>query len=288
MQHFNQNIINLYGDKGKNWLHSLPKLIQEYAKDWHLTQLKPFENLTYNYVLSAVQNTKPVVLKVSPDIESLRKEADALRAFNGHSCVKFYAENDDALLIERAIPGQSLKNYFNLRDEEAIYIASDLITKLHKAPLPIENQFPHISDWLALLDQDLNIPSEYLQKARDLKNHLLETSPKNVLLHGDLHHDNILSHSNDWIAIDPKGIIGDPAYEIAAFIRNPIPDLLTIRNAKEIIEKRIQVFAHILKTPSQRIAQWNFVQAILAWAWALEDDCDPLYFKKFTEICNIY
>ncbi|MDP3533052.1 MAG: aminoglycoside phosphotransferase family protein [Alphaproteobacteria bacterium] len=283
MQHFNQNIINLYGDKGKNWLHSLPKLIQEYAEDWHLTQLTPFNNLTYNYVLSAVQNTKPVILKISPDIESLRKEANALRAFAEHSCVKLYAEKDDALLIERAIPGQSLKNYFNLRDEEAIYIASDLITKLHKAPLPIENQFPHISDWLALLDQDLNIPSEYLQKARDLKNHLLETSPKNVLLHGDLHHDNILSHSNDWIAIDPKGIIGDPAYEIAAFIRNPIPDLLTIPNAKEIIEKRIQLFAHILKTPSQRIAQWNFVQAVLAWAWALEDDCDPFYFKKFTE-----
>ena len=283
MQHFNQNIINLYGNKGKNWLQFLPKLVQKYAEDWHLTQLTPYNNLTYNYVLSAVQNTKLVVLKISPDIASLKKEANALRAFNGHSCVKLYAEKDDALLIERAIPGQSLKNHFSLRDEEAIYIASDLIPKLHKASLPIENQFPHISDWLTLLDQDLNIPSKYLHKARDLKNNLLETSHQNVLLHGDLHHDNILSHANDWVAIDPNGIIGDPAYEIAAFIRNPIPDLLTIPNAKEIIEKRIQLFAYILKIPPQRIAQWSFVQAILAWAWALEDGCDPLYFKKFSE-----
>lgn len=152
--------------------------------------------------------------------------------------------------------------------------------------MPTENQFQHISHWLAILDQDINIPPTYLQKAHNLKNHLLSTSSKEVLLHGDLHHDNILSHKNSWIAIDPKGIIGDPAYEIAAFIRNPIPDLLMMSDPKDIIEKRIHLFADLLKISSQRIIQWNFVQSALAWAWSLEDKCDPSYFKNFTELSH--
>jgi streptomycin 6-kinase len=287
MKQFNQNIINLYGDKGKKWLRSLPNLVEKYAEEWHLTQLKPFSDLTYNYVLSAFQNTKQVVLKISPDSEAIRKEANALIAFQGHSCVALYALKNDALLLEQAMPGQSLKNYFNHHDEESIHITADLIIKLHKASLLIEGQFPHISDWLALLDKELNIPVKYLQKARDFKKHLLETSTKNVLLHGDLHHDNILSHGNDWVAIDPKGVIGDPAYEIPAFIRNPIPDLLMIPNAKKIIENRIVCFSDILKTSPKHIAQWNFVQSVLAWAWALEDGCDPSYYKKLTELCDL-
>lgn len=287
MKQFNQNIINIYGDVGKKWLQSLPKLVQKYAEEWHLTQLKPFNDLTYNYVLSGYQNMKQVVLKISPDIESLKKEANALIAFQGYSCLILYASKNDALLLEQAMPGQSLKNYFNHRDEEAIHITAALITNLHKASLPIEGQFPHISDWLTLLDKDLNIPMQYLQKARDYKNYLLKTVPKNVLLHGDLHHDNILSHGNDWVAIDPKGVIGDPAYEIPAFIRNPIPDLLMIPNAKKMIENRIKLFADILKISSERIVQWNFVQSVLAWAWALEDGCDPNYYKKFTELCDL-
>jgi streptomycin 6-kinase len=123
-----------------------------------------------------------------------------------------------------------------------------------------------------------------LHKARQLRDELLESSAKAVLLHGDLHHDNILQQGDDWIVIDPKGVIGEPAYEVAAFIRNPIPELLALNNAVTVISDRITRFAEILEIPERRILDWCYVQAVLAWAWALEDGGDGSYFKQLTEI----
>ena len=77
----------------------------------------------------------------------------------------------------------------------------------------------------------------------------------------------ILSKSNDWIIIDPKGMIGDPAYEIAAFMRNPIPELLSQSNIIELMHRRIKSFAHILNMDEKRIAQWSFIGTILAHIW---------------------
>ena len=110
------------------------------------------------------------------------------------------------------------------------------------------------------------------------------TSSKPVLLHGDLHHDNILQNGDGWVVIDPKGVIGEPAYEVAAFIRNPIPGLLALNNASSIISHRIARFAEILELPERRILDWCFVQAVLSWAWVLEDGCDEAYFKQLTQV----
>ncbi len=124
----------------------------------------------------------------------------------------------------------------------------------------------------------------YLQKARKLREQLLQTSELDVLLHGDLHHDNILQNGDDWLVIDPKGVIGQPAYEVAAFIRNPMPELLNHADAPNIIHKRINRLATILELPSQRILDWCFVQAVLSLVWAIEDGCDTSYFEQLTKI----
>ena len=104
------------------------------------------------------------------------------------------------------------------------------------------------------------------------------------MLHGDLHHDNILQTANNWVVIDPKGVIGEPAYEVAAFIRNPIPELLNHADAPNIILNRITRFSEALKLSERRIIDWCFVQAVLAWVWALEDSCDTTYFEQLTKI----
>ena len=126
------------------------------------------------------------------------------------------------------------------------------------------------------MDKDWNTSHGNLQKARKLARKLLKTAGPDVFLHGDLHHDNILQNGNDWLAIDPKGVTGEPAYEVAAFIRNPMPDLLNIHNTVEIIQNRITSFANFLDIPAKRIIDWCFVQAVLVWFWALE----PHLFKK--------
>ena len=187
-------------------------------------------------------------------------------------------------LLERAIPGISLKNYFPNKDQEAIEIACKIMKKLHQASIPEHHNFPHIRDWLSTLDKDWNIPVGYLQKARWLRDQLLTSSDADVLLHGDLHHDNILQDSDNWTVIDPKGVVGEPAYEVAAFIRNPVPELLEQGNAVDIIQSRIAAFSEALQIPISRITDWCFVQAVLSWVWALEDKCDAKYWKEMMSV----
>jgi streptomycin 6-kinase len=284
MKAFEQNIINLYGEKGRQWLDDLPSLIAQVAKIYELSNLKLVNNLSYNYVLSGFQGSQPIILKLGLDIDGFKREAAAMMAFSGFGVVQVFSENAGLLLLECAVSGVSLKSYFPENDDEAINITANVIKRLHKTPIPSAYTFPHIKDWLVALDKNWNISAQYLQKARRLRDHLLKTSTKKILLHGDLHHDNILQNGDDWLVIDPKGVIGEEAFEVAAFIRNPIPELLNHNDALNIIHNRISRFAEILELPSQRIFDWCFVQAVLAWVWAIEDGCDDTYFKNLTEL----
>ena len=293
MKAFETNIINLYDEKGQQWLDDLPKLITQVEATYGLSNLKPVNNLSYNYVLSGLQGPQQIILKLGLDIDGFKREAAALMAFEGSGVVQVFSENTGLLLLECAVPGVSLKSYFPEKDDEAINITANVIKRLHQVPIPSPHQFPHVKDWLAVLDSDLKIPASTLQKARELRDQLLKTAGPDILLHGDLHHDNILQNGNDWVVIDPKGVIGEPAYEVAAFIRNPIPELLNHADALNIIHNRVTRFAELLELPSQRILDWCFVQAVLSWVWAIEDlspealaqgdGCDDAYSKNLTE-----
>lgn len=284
MNVFHSNIKNIYGARGIEWLRSIPKLVDDITAKLGLTTLKPVPNLSYHYVASGFQGETPIILKLGLDIEALKKEAFALKCFENHGAVRVKFEDDGLLLLERALTGISLKSYFPKQERESIEIACKVMQRLHQATFPHKHFFPHIKTWISALDKDLDIPLNYLKRARDLRDQLLASSGSDMLLHGDLHHDNILQNGKTWRAIDPKGIIGDPAYEVAAFVHNPIPELLTQDNAIPIIQKRISIFAEILNLPIDRIASWSFVQGVLAWAWALEDNCDVNYWARLTKI----
>lgn len=73
------------------------------------------------------------------------------------------------------------------------------------------------------------------------------------MLYGELHHGNILQNDNDWLVIDPKGVIGGPAYEVAAFIKNPMSVLLNLDNSQKVIRNRVKRFVELLELLSQRI-----------------------------------
>ena len=170
-----------------------------------------------------------------------------MKALTGYGAIDIIDSTNEALLLACATPGKSLKDYFPKQDQEATEIFCHIVTKLHQAPLFQNYHFPHIRDWLSALDKDYNLPETYLKKARILKEQLLKTAAPSVFLHGDLHHENILSNSSEWIVIDPKGVIGEPAYEIGVFIRNPMPNLLNTVDPISTIEKRIILCANLLK-----------------------------------------
>lgn len=266
---FKSNILNLYGSLGESWLRGLPTTVSSIALRYGLAELAVVNNLSYNYVVSGFKDITPIILKLGLDTPALEREAAALKAFAGFGAARVLASEDGMLILERAIPASSLKTYFPDRDSEAIQIACTIIKKLHKAS--IDHSLPHIRYWLAALDKNWDIPPHFLQKARELRDKLLLSATGDILLHGDLHHDNILQDGTTWMVIDPKGVIGEAAFELAPFIRNPIPELLDSDKASSIIERRITTFAKILGIEETRIRDWCYVEAVLSWAWNLED-----------------
>jgi streptomycin 6-kinase len=269
MSTFHSNIISIYGEKGKAWINELPRLVAAISSRLDLRDLIEITNLTYNYVLSGFQGDNPIILKLGLDHEALTREVFALKCFAVYGVVKVLAENDGMLLLERAVPGTSLKNYFPNRDQESIEIACKVMKKLHKANIPITHNFPHIKDWLTALDRDWPIPDAYLKKARKLRDQLLKMSSADALLHGDLHHDNILQNGNDWLVIDPKGVIGSPINEIWAFVMD--------------IERDIPFIAQYFNFRTQDVFNWYFVHVILAACWNLEDNIDASLFLGLAE-----
>jgi streptomycin 6-kinase len=116
MSTFQSNILNIYGEKGKAWIDELPELISAISSRLDLRDLKEVANLTYNYVLSGLQGDNPIILKLGLDYEALTREAFALKFFARCGAVKVLAEDKGMLLLERAVPGSSLRGV----DDEAI------------------------------------------------------------------------------------------------------------------------------------------------------------------------
>lgn len=246
---FRNNIVDLRGEQGQKWLESLDDIVQNLAKKWNLSHLKAFSNLTYNYVLSGYQNGNvPVVLKVGIENDLLQKEAEMLRFFANYGAVTLIDSCDGALLLQRCVPGYSLTNYFPNDEENSIEIIANVIKKLHSASLKQNmSTVTPLKELLNDLYQLSNVAENYVAKARDFSESLLKTTTKNVVMHGDLHHDNVIydESAQSWKIIDPAGVIGDPTYEYTSFMINPIDKIWKRDNALSIIENRIQKFAQI-------------------------------------------
>lgn len=102
MSIFENNIITIYGESGREWLKRLPEQVQQLELNWELSHLTPLENLTYNYVLSGLRGDIPIILKLGPNASDLGREANALDAFNGFGGVSILDRQDNALLLQRA------------------------------------------------------------------------------------------------------------------------------------------------------------------------------------------
>lgn len=269
MNKFEDNVIKLYKDQGSEWLDKLPSIVSGLAKEWNLTSLVPVDNLSFNYVLSGFQNDQPVILKISFKQEDLEREVDALRCFSGFGGAAVLEYQDNAVLLKKAMPGESLKNYLPNRREEALLIACGVAKKLHQSSIKKNNSFLTIEERFSYLDRDWDIPKDHLQRAREFKEEILKASAEKVLLHGDLHHDNIVSDYNGWLVIDPKGVIGYPINEVWSFVQDLETDLPII--AKE--------FNFDIKT----LAKCYYTHLVLAACWNVEDNLDPKSFLKLAD-----
>lgn len=281
-ENFARKVSAFHGEEGLAWLKRLPTILTNCERRWELTFAAPFayQSYAYHYIAPATRsNGQAVVVKVHAPTDEFAQEAEALRLYDGHGAVRLldYDMDDRALLLERLQPGTPLITLAD--DEEITSYAAGVMLKLWR-PIPANHPFPSVADWgqgFLRLRQRYDggsspFPMALLTEAESLYAEMSASMTEQVLLHGDLHHENILAAEREpWLAIDPKGLVGEPAYETGALLRNRLPDMHDLAQARNILARRIDILAERLDLDPTRIRNWAVAQVVLSLWWTIED-----------------
>lgn len=279
---FSKRIVGAFGERGADWLQILPQILDDLSSRWQIRIEDPFPDMAYNFVAPGFRkHGAPVVVKVGVPNSELAHEIGALRAFDGHGVVALLEVLPEygAFLLERLLPGEPV---LHVDDETATSIAGEVMRQIWQSGI-LKGDFPSVSDWakgFPRLRERFGggtgpFPKKLVETAEALFRDLLSSMDETILLHGDLHHWNILSADREpWLAIDPKGVLGEPAYEVGAWLRNPFPQILTIDQPEKVIARRLDQFADQLMLARDRMLGWGIAQAVLAAWWSFEEDRD--------------
>jgi streptomycin 6-kinase len=274
---FVQLMRDVYGTEAANaWFQRLPSFLEECAERWQLKLLPPFENLSFHYVAPAIRaDGTPVILKTSEFSDEFEHGLAALRLFDGRGIARLleFDEEKKVMLLERLQPGTMLEELVPEQDEQATSILASVMRQLWR-PAPTKHTFPTVEQ----LGQGLTqlrahyaggygpFPARLVDEAIDLFATLSASAPRIMLLHGDLQHHNILRSGDTWLAIDPKGVVGDPGYEVGASFYNPMPRILEVPDLERMLARRVAQLSEELGMERARIRSWGLAQCMLnAW-----------------------
>lgn len=262
---------------GAEWLGRLPRLATECAEEWHLRLGPAFDSGNVSLVLAAERaDGLPAVLKINfPDEES-EHEADALDHWEGVGAVRLLEHDPGrrALLIERCLPGTTL---WQLRDEEeANRIAATVLRRLWRPPPPGYAFRPLAGEAFRWAEE---LPREWALMDRPFEQGLIEravaavlelvpTQGELVVVHQDFHGGNVLRAEREpWLAIDPKPLVGERAFDAASLLRDRREALTRDPAAGRRIRHRLDQLTAELGLDRERLRGWGIVHA-LAWGFS--------------------
>jgi streptomycin 6-kinase len=263
---------------GADWLERLPELVAACAEQWSLRVLRAFQPAHISLVLAVERaGGAPAVLKVNfPEPES-EHEADALALWRGDGAVLLLEHDRDAraLLVERCDPGTQL---WAVDDEdEANRIAAGVLRRLWRQP-PAGHGFRRLDAEAARWADEL--PRGWEAAGRPFERLLLDAAvsscrelaqdqPEQVVLHQDFHGGNVLRAAREpWLAIDPKPLLGERAFDPASLLRDR-RWLLREPGAARRIRRRLDLLSADLGLDRERARRWGIVHAL---AWGVSGD----------------
>jgi streptomycin 6-kinase len=276
---FIERMYKLHGKQGAAWTEALPGLVDDCASRFGLSLELPFSNLTYNFLVRVkLRDGMPAVLKASCMKDELSREVRALLAFKGRGAVHVLNQDEEwgVALLERAEPGTPLSIIMD--DACATNIFCEVFRRLH-LPAPTGSLYPSMRQHFAAIEryrQRLNdgniavsLPESWVDIAEECLSYLVATTSEEFLLHGDLHHENILRHGEKhWTVIDPKGIIGDIHFDTIQYLLNYEE---RGGDCGQVLRRRIAIMADRLGLDPRRIAMWGVARGVLEACWAIED-----------------
>jgi streptomycin 6-kinase len=276
-----RNAVAAWGIDGQRFIDELPARLDSVTQGWGLT-VEAVYPLSFHWVCSVrTRDGDEAVLKLGPSgVPDLAQQVATLRHFDGVGAVRLLAHDValGAMLLEKAIPGTVAGALIPARDLIATAAIITVMRRLHR-PLAGAVELPELAsrnrqsfvEHLARYPGDTPFPRRLVTRAMGLCDELSAGASERVVLHGDLHHDNVLRASRDpWLAIDPHGVVGDPGADIGAMLYNPDienrdPALLAL------VPARIEQLADGLGIDVDRVVAWGFVGAVLSEVWTAEE-----------------
>jgi streptomycin 6-kinase len=263
-------------DGGPAWLEALPDLVAAACERWQLTLGPPYPGGCVAYVAPADRRDGTrAVLKVTFVDEETRAEADALRLWDGDGAARLLDADAalGALLLERLEPGTPL--LAEPDREAALATGCRLLRRLWR-PLPPGQAFPLVSELVARLADDFPVEQERLGRplppmlvdaASALARDFAAGDGRVVVANRDFHLGNVLAAAREpWLAIDPKPLAGEPAFDTGHLVRDALSrETLDRASARRIVDR----VAGELDVDRARVRAWALVRAVDDALWNL-------------------
>lgn len=240
----------------------------------------PFRTSTS--LLAPVRRDGAAAMLKLPEGDDEAGGAAALAWFGGEGAVRLLAVEGTAQLMERAEGDLLVTRVAAGKDDEASAVIGETLTRLHAprpGPLPSLTPLPHrLRSLFAAPDEGP------VGRAQRQARCLLADAPPAVVLHGDLHHENIVhDRERGWLAIDPKGLIGERTYDYANSLANPV-SLPQIVLQPGRLPRQAAILAQTGGLELDRLMRWVFVHAALAACWSREAGQDDRHWLAVAEL----
>jgi streptomycin 6-kinase len=251
------------------------------ADAWSVTLGEPYTdvypgNLVYRCTLG---DGTPAVIKTEPDRfdeDEFLPGIEALLLYAGRGMARVLRCDRERriVLMERVVPGEPL---WRETIERALEAAAFVMAKL-RIPPPPQHAFPDVRRYhrawpshVELHGGPKPIDPDLFEIGERIFLELCDSSADPVVLHGDLHYGNVLtSERGGWLAIDPKGLSGEPCYEVGDLLRNRVDELFEGGNAAVAMRRRVEMLADLTAFDRERVRLWGLAQAVLSAIWSDE------------------
>jgi streptomycin 6-kinase len=265
-------------EEGRAWLQNLPNILSAARSRFKITEVgQPFDSGNVSLVFPVEADDICAVLKLQFVHRETAHEADALALWNGVGAIKLLDQEPKlgALLLERCQPGHLLA------DDSTIDHLAVLSELLRKLLVPAGQPFTNLNDeaklWISSLETDWPNAGRPCDKrlvdvATSALNDLISDQTSQILLHQDLHGHNVLAAERDpWLVIDPKPLVGDPAFALSPIVRSS-----ELGHSKKAALYRLDRISEELGLDRERARLWTIGQTM---AWAFDSPSPGLHFE---------
>lgn len=270
---FAQGTVDREGPTGAAWLAELPGIVEELLGHWGCVPDGEIMHGGVGVIVPVRRRAREsAVLKVSFPHPGNVHEPDAFVAWGGCGAVLLHERDDErfAMLLERV----QRSTLAEVEDgDEVVTVAGRLNRRLAvPAPPCLPRLCEQADAWEEQLCRDAEeltpaLPRRVLDAAVATVRELGRAQP-DTLVHGDLHAGNILRADREpWLAVDPKGYVGDPAYDGGTLLKSRALILLAADDLRKAVHRVLDVFAEAAELDRERVQRWAQLHAVQAAFW---------------------